>query len=144
MEDDYLPVINRCIAEIIMAAIPDQTKNLRFLAVLKLQGYLHQYEQHGYMPKLIHAIAEKKCRMIGTITTESEMEKLLKPSCPHYYGGRFTPGEYHIPEEELIGWSEASLRTPLNSAGYQRYMELFKQVLPEESRRLSLGGTTDG
>ena len=96
------------------------------------------------MPKLIHAIAEKKCKMIGTITTESEMEKLLKPSCPHYYGGRFTPGEYHIPEEELIGWSEASLRTPLNSAGYQRYMELFKQVLPEESRRLSLGGTADG
>jgi hypothetical protein len=32
----------------------------------------------------------------------------------------------------------------LNSAGYQRYMELFKQVLPEESRRLSLGGTSDG
>lgn len=144
MEGDYIPVINRCIAEIIMAAIPDQTKNLRFLAVLKLQGYLHQYEQRGYMPKLIHAIAEKKCRMIGTITTESEMEKLLKPSCPHYYGGRFTPGEYHIPEEELIGWSEASLRTPLNSAGYQRYMELFKQVLPEESRRLSLGGSADG
>lgn len=48
MEDDYIPVINRCIAEIIMAAIPDQTKNLRFLAVLKLQGYLHQYEQRGY------------------------------------------------------------------------------------------------
>lgn len=144
MEGDYIPVINRCIAEIIMAAIPDQTKNLRFLAVLKLQGYLHQYEQRGYMPKLIHAIAEKECRMIGTITTESEMEKLLKPSCPHYYGGRFTPDEYHIPEEELIGWSEASLRTPLNSAGYQRYMELFKQVRPEESRRLSLGGTADG
>mgnify|MGYP007073664717 CR=1 FL=1 len=82
MEDDYIPVINRCIAEIIMAAIPDQTKNLRFLAVLKLQGYLHQYEQRGYMPKLIHAIAEKKCRMIGTITTESEMEKLLK--CCYY------------------------------------------------------------
>lgn len=48
MEDDYIPVINRCITEIIMAAIPDQTKNLRFLAVLKLQGYLHQYEQRGY------------------------------------------------------------------------------------------------
>ena len=144
MEADYLPVINRCVAEIMMEKIPDQTKHLRFLAVLKLQGYLHLYEQHGYMPKLIHAIAEKKCRMIGTITTESEMKKLLKPSCPHYYGGRFTPGEYHISEEELIGWSEASLRTPLNSAGYQRYMELFKQVLPEESRRLSLGGTSDG
>lgn len=144
MGDDYLPVINRCVAEIIMAKIPDQTKNLRFLAVLKLQGCLHQYEQRGYLPKLIRAIAEKKCWIIGTITTEPEMEKLLKPSCPHYYGGKFKPGEYDIPEEELICWSEASLRAPLNSAGYQRYMELFKQVLPEESRRLSLGGTADG
>ena len=38
MEDDYLPVINRCVAEIMMEKIPDQTKHLRFLAVLKLQG----------------------------------------------------------------------------------------------------------
>lgn len=143
MEDDYLPVINRCVAEIMMARIPDQTKNLRFLAVLKLQGYLHLYEQHGYMPKLIHAIAEKKCRMIGTITTKSEMEKMLKPSCPHYHGGKFIPGEYDIPEEELIGWSEAALRAPLNKVGFRRYMELFKQVLPKESRKLSLEGSAD-
>ena len=143
MEDDYLPVINRCIAEIMMATIPDQTKNLRFLAVLKLQGYLHQYEQHGYMPKLIRAIAEKRCKMIGMITTKSEMEKMLKPSCPHYYGGKFIPSEYDIPEEELIGWSEASFRAPLNNVGFRRYLELFKQVLPEESRRLSLESGAD-
>lgn len=143
MEDDYLPVINRCIAEIMMATIPDQTKNLRLLAVLKLQGYLHLYDQHGYLPKLIHAIAEKKCRMIGTITTKSEMEKMLKPSCLHYYGGKFITGEYDIPEEELIGWSEAALRVPLNKVGFRRYMELFKQVLPEESRKLSLEDSAD-
>lgn len=143
MEDDYLPVINRCIAEIMMATIPDKTKNLRLLAVLKLQGYLHLYDQHGYLPKLIHAIAEKKCRMIGTITTKSEMEKMLKPSCPHYYGGKFITGEYDIPEEELIGWSEAALRGPLNKVGFRRYMELFKQVLPEESRKLSLEDSAD-
>ena len=96
----------------------------------------------GLIPKLLKFMEIDPHLIIADL--EEEMEKLLKPSCPHYYGGRFTPGEYHIPEEELIGWSEASLRTPLNSAGYQRYMELFKQVLPEESRRLSLGGTADG
>lgn len=62
---------------------------------------------------------------------------------PAYHGGKFSPGEYDIPEEELIGWSEAALRVPLNNVGFRRYMELFRQVLPEESRKLSLEGSTD-
>lgn len=50
----------------------------------------------------------------------------------------FIPDAYSVPEEELICWSETSLKGPLTAEGFQRYMELFKQVLPEESRRLAL------
>ena len=90
------------------------------------------------MPKLLYAIAEKKCRMIGSITSKSEMEQVIRPRCPHYDGNRFIPDAYSVPEEELICWSETSLKAPLNAAGFQRYMELFKQILPEESRKLAL------
>ena len=63
---------------------------------------------------------------------------LVRPNCPHYDGAGFIPDAYSVPEEELICWSETSLKGPLTAESFQRYMELFKQVLPEESRRLAL------
>ena len=90
------------------------------------------------MPKLLYAIADKKCRMIASATTKVEMQKLVRPNCLHYDGAGFIPTACSVPEEELICWSETSLKGPLTAEGFQRYMELFKQVLPEESRRLAL------
>ena len=49
-----------------------------------------------------------------------------------------TTDDYSVPEEELICWSEASKNAPLNEVGFKCYMELFKQVLPEESKALLL------
>lgn len=131
-------VIIPCIAEIAASDTPERVKKLRLGAVSELQRYLHYYRQLGYMPKLLYAIAEKKCRMIGSITSKSEMEQVIRPRCPHYDGNRFIPDAYSVPEEELICWSETSLKAPLNAAGFQRYMELFKQILPKESRKLAL------
>ena len=50
----------------------------------------------------------------------------------------FISDPYLLPEEELICWSEASLRAPLNEPGYRRYMKLFRQVFPEESQALNI------
>ena len=140
MEKDYMAVIISCIAEITASDVTNRLKQLRLGAVESLRRYLCHYRQLGYIPKLLYAIADKKCRMIASITTKSEMEKLIRPNCPHYNGSGFVPDAYSdsVPEEELICWSETSLKGPLNAAGFQRYMELFKQILPEESRRLSL------
>ena len=138
MEEDYMTVIIVCIAEIAVSDAADQVKKLRLGAISSLQRCLRYYRQLGYMPKLLYAIAEKKCRMIGSITSKSEMEQVIRPRCPHYDGTRFIPDAYSVPEEELICWSETSLKAPLNAAGFQRYMELFKQILPEESRKLAL------
>lgn len=139
-------VIIPCIAEIAASDTPERVKKLRLGAVSELQRYLHYYRQLGYMPKLLYAIADKKCRMIVSATTKAEMQKLVRPNCPHYDGAGFIPDDgagfipdaYSVPEEELICWSETSLKGPLTAEGFQRYMELFKQVLPEESRRLAL------
>lgn len=70
--------------------------------------------------------------MILNSTTKGEIEKISNPKCPHYDGVRFYPDAYNVPEEELIGWCETSLRAPLNSAGLNRYMEVFKTVFPEK------------
>ena len=43
---------------------------------------------------------------------------------------------YYVEEEELMLWSETSQRGPLISAGYDRYMELFKKLLPEKAKFL--------
>lgn len=74
--------------------------------------------------------------MILQTSSETEMNKLLKPHCPHFDGVNFIPGKYHVPEEELICWSETSLKAPLNHNGFKRYAELFKQVFPDKSKEI--------
>lgn len=132
MKNDFVDALIPYYAEIIAGDMPDRIRELRFLAIRKLQGYLSHYRKLGYMEKLLYAIAEKKGRLICSISGKTEMEKLLKPRCPHYDGNRFIPDEFCIPEEELICWSETSLQAPLNETGFRRYMELFSQILPVE------------
>ena len=72
--------------------------------------------------------------MFSTITSKSEMDLLIKPHCPHFDGNRFIPDKFMVPEEELICWSETSLRAPLKSETFERYVEPFGQVYPEKSK----------
>lgn len=134
--DDFRLVIVPYITAVAVSNASEKICNLRLLAIKEMQRYLWHYKKLGYMPKLLCAIARKKCEMLLTLTTKAEIERLMKPRCPQYNGNRFIPDEYSIPEEELICWSETSLRAPLNGAGYQRYMELFRQVFPDRSTAL--------
>ena len=56
-----------------------------------------------------------------------------------YFGGKFTVSNipYYSEEEELLLWSETSLRGPVISAGYERYMELFKKILPQKAEQIN-------
>lgn len=120
-------------AEVIVGDKPEKVQSLQFTALRQLQARLHWYSERGYQDKLINAIAEKKSEMIMKTTTKAEMEKVLHAPAPHYTGAGFVTDQYCVPEEELIGWSETSLRGPLIPAGLKRYMELFKLVFPEET-----------
>ena len=120
-------------AEVIVGDKPEKVQSLQFTALRQLQARLHWYSERGYQNKLISAIAEKKSEMIMRTTTKAEMEKVLHAPAPHYTGAGFVTDQYCVPEEELIGWSETSLRGPLIPAGLKRYMELFKLVFPEET-----------
>ncbi len=121
-------------AEIIVGEKSDKVLELQFSALRKLQSQLHYYAERGFHEKLIYAIAEKKGEMIIHATTKSEMERIMQAKAPHYDGGKFIPGENSIPEEELICWSETSLKGPLIPAAMKRYMELFRQCFPEEAQ----------
>ena len=129
---DFEMVIFFAFAEIVMDEdASDDLKSIRIDALKKVQRSLNHYHHLGYIPELTRAIAEKKCRMIKEATSKSEMEKFLQPRCPRYDGEKFIEDPYIIPEEELICWSYASLRFPLNSIGAARFQEVFKRVIPD-------------
>ena len=129
---DFEMVIFFAFAEIVMDEdASDDLKSLRIDALKKVQRSLNHYHHLGYIPELTRAIAEKKCQMIKEATSKSEMEKFLQPRCPRYDGEKFIEDPYIIPEEELICWSYASLRFPLNSIGAARFQEVFKRVFPD-------------
>lgn len=129
---DFEMVIFFAFAEIVMDEdASDDLKSLRIDALKKVQRSLNHYHHLGYIPELTRAIAEKKCRMITEATSKSEMEKFLQPRCPRYDGEKFIEDPYIIPEEELICWSYASLRFPLNNIGAARFQEVFKRVFPD-------------
>ena len=128
---DFEMVIFFAFAEIVMDEdASDDLKSLRIDALKKVQRSLNHYHHLGYIPELTRAIAEKKCRMIKEATSKSEMEKFLQHRCPRYDGEKFIEDPYIIPEEELICWSYASLRFPLNNIGAARFQEVFKRVFP--------------
>lgn len=110
---------------------PEHVISLQFHALRELQAYLQYYESQGYALKLIMAIGEKKGRMILETTTKGEMDRVLHPGAPHYDGSNFIPDKYCLLEEELIAWSQTSLKGPLTAPAMRRYMELFKQLLPD-------------
>ena len=129
---DFEMVIFFAFAEIVMDEdASDDLKSLRIDALKKVQRSLNHYHHLGYIPELTRAIAEKKCQMIKEATSKSEIEKFLQPRCPRYDGEKFIEDPYIIPEEELICWSYASLRFPLNSIGAARFQEVFKRVFPD-------------
>lgn len=133
---EYTVTLIFAFAEVIAGDMPDKVRILRFEGLKRLQSTLAFYKQRGYMEEILNGIAEKKCQMILSVTSKTEMEKVLKPHCPHYDGVKFIPDAYNVPEEELICWSETSFLAPLNEAGFKRYMEVFKSVFPEKSKQL--------
>ena len=125
--------------------ISDSLRTLRLNAISQLTAHLNYYKKLGYIDRLLYAIAEKKGNMILETTSKTEMEKLLKARAPHYNGNTFFADKYSVPEEELICWSETSLRAPLNDAGAQRYYQVFSEIFPEEYARIqNLSGVRYG
>lgn len=125
-------------AKIMAQEMPERVKEIRLSVVTETRKCLSRYARLGYMPELLCAIAEKKCAKLKTISTKEDAHRLSQPRCPAYTGNGFVQDDMIVPEEELICWSETSLQAPLNEVGFRRYMELFRQILPEKSKEINI------
>lgn len=119
--------------------ISARVKKLRIEALVRLIHILRYYQSLGYVDFLIEAIAEKKCQMIKDADTKDDIQKFLEPRCPKHNGNRFVEDPNIIPEEELICWSMASLKSPLNSTGAARFKELFHRFFPDDREKVNQG-----
>ena len=131
-------ILMRESAEIVAQEMSERIKAIRLSVITETRKYLSQYARLGYMPELQCAIAKKKCARLKTISTQEQARRLSRPRCPAYIGNGFVQDDLIVQEEELICWSETSLRGPLNEVGFKRYMELFRQILPEKSKEINM------
>ena len=116
--------------------LTDKVKEIRYKGLQQLCNILNYYKSRGFDDKLLVPIAEKKCNMIMSCNSKTEMEKIIKPKCPHYDGNKFVTDDDNVLEEELIAWSETSLAGPLNEIGFKRYLEVFMLVFPDEYKKI--------
>lgn len=103
-------------------------EDAKYEAILKILSTTSFYRQHGIRNELVHTIFHQKVAMIRKASTVKEIKAIEKGSIPRFNGNRFVTGQYHIPEEELVLWSLTSLKGPLIAQGFDRYLEVFKQV----------------
>lgn len=106
---------------------------IRFHALRELHSQILFYQKRSFHPRLLFSIAEKKGNMILSANGKAELQAILHPKLPIFDGRDFRPGPYLTPEEELICWSETSLKAPLNSDAARRFQVLFREVFPDEA-----------
>ncbi|MDR0287230.1 MAG: hypothetical protein LBI03_05940 [Clostridiales bacterium] len=109
----------------------DKLINEKMAALIQLGSLINSYQKEYFHETLVQAILDKKTTYICGATSKADLKEILSMPMIHYNGNKIVPvGKYHIPEEELIYWSITSLRAPLISYGFERYMEVFAQVFP--------------
>lgn len=86
------------------------------------------FRNQGIRSDVVHVVYEKRMDLIRAAKTVAELNEIAKPAKPHYTGNGFATGAYDVPEEEMIFWSLASLKAPLNHEASERYLDLFKQT----------------
>lgn len=114
----------------------DHLKEAIVKALLEVKKKASGEAERGILFDLVLGMAQKKSRIIREAESISQLKEMVKPCGPYCSGGEFRPGPYHVPEEELLIWSELSLEMVLNSAGYKRYAQLFMELFPEEGETI--------
>jgi len=113
--------------------------SVKLEALIKLRSIIYQYMYKGFLKDLVLTICEKKISFILQAKIKKDIEEILGFSKTRFNGCEVVlVGKYHIPEEELLIWSIASLESPLNDYAVKRYEKLFRELLPEQADMLNL------
>lgn len=104
----------------------------KFEAINKVCNRARYFLKEHFIEKLVFAMTEKKLSFIVGAKTIKEIDEAEKASEPYFDGNKLVPrSQYHIEEEELLMFSLTSLKAPLVHYAYERYLFLFKKLLPE-------------
>lgn len=123
------------IAELLLLENPKLIDE-KWEALQKIYGRARGFLNHGFLEKVVCGFFRKKAAMILAAKTKGELAEILKPNEPHYNGVGFVPVNcYAVEEEELMLWSLTSLKGPILPEAYDRFMELFRKILPEEAEQ---------
>lgn len=87
---------------------------------------VEKYRACGFDNELCTTIFIKKNELIKNAKSIDEVNQIMKGPIP------FDDSGYTVPEEEAIMWSEASLKAPLNSKAFDRYLSLMKSIYGEK------------
>lgn len=114
----------------------EELKKAIVQALLEVKRKASCEAENGILFYLVLGMAQKKSRIICEAESISQLKQMMKPCQPYWSNGKFKQGPYHVPEEELLIWSELSLEAVLSADGYKRYAELFMELFPGEGEKI--------
>ncbi|MDO4275046.1 MAG: hypothetical protein Q4D16_15360 [Eubacteriales bacterium] len=129
----------KCIAELLTdETLTEDIFCLRMQAIQRLRAITAQFEKEGFLEELVEQVFKKKAAFLMEATSKTQIEKIMKPSTPHYSCGNFYPGScYHVEEEELLIWSRTSMLGPMIPSAQKRFEELFEKYCCKEDTDLA-------
>lgn len=110
----------KALAEVVLdTTCSEKEREVRLECLTQIFGRANAYLKKGFLPDVVEAFFVRKMKGLPLVSTKQDMQDFLKVSTPHYFGGKFTVSNipYYSEEEELLLWSETSLRGPVISAG---------------------------
>lgn len=115
----------------------DQTKKLRFGAIQKIIPMMDAFFEEFHNLELVEKACAKRIEYIMTCTTKKDMDLIMSGPKVRYDGNKIQPAHpFVVPAEELMAWSRTSLVAPLDQAGLERYMKVFREIFPEMAEEI--------
>lgn len=122
--------IDNLFIETLKRAEQEGKKEYVIAAIWSLMKDIRGFSKMGFLESLVYEIAVKKINFLMSAKTKAEVNEILRLSKPRYDGNHFVPdGKFHVEEEELLLWSNASLIAPLNNESFLRFQYLFRKYV---------------
>jgi len=130
--------VSKALAEIICdEESPDETKELRLGAMMKIVPMMNAFYEEFHNIELIEKACAKRIEYIMACRTKKDMDLIMSGPKVRYNGNKIQPAHpFVVPAEELMAWSRTSFVAPLDHAGFERYMKVFREVFPEMAEEI--------
>lgn len=101
-------------------------------AIHSVHTQMIHHKQSGIMPNLLNFICMKKAEMLKAATTIQDVKEIADPPKPNYTGNGWQLSPNSLIEEEVIYWSQTSLKALLNQIRFKRYISLMEEIFEKK------------